>query len=497
MNFTALDAVIVGAYLALSMAAGLWAKRYLEDLPSYIVAGRRVGLSLGIATLVATEIGTVTFMYFAELGYVSGFACFILGILYLIGYSLIGKTGFIVRGLRQLRVMTIPEFYELRYSRKVRLFGGLILFFAGVLNTAVFLKFDGIFLSEVMGFGQAAISVIMVVMILIVIVYTVLGGMLSVIVTDFLQFVMLTLGMLVATIFILARIHPSAIAEAVMRSYGAAGFNPVVHPRFGWTFMIWAAVSIIAASALWQPGTMKALASASPEIGKKVYFYTGLTFAGRAMIPMFWGVAALAYFGGNEITTAAMPKLLGQVIPTGLLGLLVAGMLAASMSTYSAYLLSWCSVAVRDVVAGFRLKDFDDAKTMKLIRVFVVFVGLGMLAFGLWYQIPDTAYQYLVITGTMYSAGALGCVAFGLYWKKANTLGAYISLTLGAVGPIAFLLLEKSRDTLPTWAKFLGDVNISGLLGFVFAPLGMVLGSLLSQELFPPKILTLPQAESS
>ena len=152
--------------------------------------------------------------------------------------------------------------------------------------------------------------------------------------------------------------------------------------------------------------------------------------------------------------------------------------------------------AVRDVLACFHPHDFEDVKTMKLIRILVVIVGLGMLGFGLWYEVPETVYQYLVITGTMYSAGALGCVAFGLYWKKANTPGAYISLTLGALGPIAFLLLEKSRDALPYWIRFLGDINISGLLGFLFAPTGMIIGSLLTQKSYQPKLLPLFEERS-
>jgi SSS family solute:Na+ symporter len=70
------------------------------------------------------------------------------------------------------------------------------------------------------------------------------------------------------------------------------------------------------------------------------------------MIPMFWGAAAIAFLGPGLDSAAAMPRLLARVVPTGLLGILVAGMLAASMSTYSAYLLAWSSVFTRDVLAG-------------------------------------------------------------------------------------------------------------------------------------------------
>jgi len=486
MNFTSLDWTILVVYLAVTVAIGVLVKRYVEDLSGYLVAGRRIRVSLGVATFAATEIGTITFMYFGELGYVSGFACFVIGLLAMLAYLIVGKTGFIIVALRRHRVMTIPEFYELRYSRRVRLLGGLLLFFGGVLNMGIFLKFDGIFLSEVIGFGPQSVSIIMLVMILIVITYTVLGGMFSVVVTDFIQFVILSMGMLVATVAVLLELDLVQLSAAVSEQYGEGGFNPLVNSRFGWMFIVWIFVSNLAAGALWQPGTSKALASESPEVAKKVFFYTSLTFAGRAMVPMFWGIAALALLGPGEPSSSAMPKLLGAITPRGFLGLLVAGMLAASMSTYSAYLLAWSSVATRDVIACFRQTDLTARAQIWLTRTFAVSIGIFLLVFGLWYEIPDTAFQYLFITGAMYTAGALGCVAAGIYWRRANNVGAYCSLTLGALAPAGFLILEKSRESLPAWLSYLTDVNVSGLLSFVLAFAGMLVGSLVTQRVCPP-----------
>jgi solute:Na+ symporter, SSS family len=489
MNFTTIDWVVTVVYLAASVAIGIRARRYVEDLAGYIVAGRMVGPSLGIATFVATEIGTVTFVYFGELGYVAGFSAFFIGILSMVAYVIVGRTGFIVEGLRRLRVMTIPEFYEIRYSRGARVVGGAFLFLGGVLNMGIFLKFDGIFLSEVMGFGPDAVAGIMVLMLVIVVAYTVLGGMFSIIVTDFMQFVVLSVGMLVATIFILLRMDVASIGNAVTTTLGAAGVDPIANPRFGWTFVIWIFVNTVAAGTLWQPGTSKALASESPAVAKKIFFWTGMTFAGRAMVPMFWGVAALAYFGPGQDTAAAMPRLLGVLVPSGFLGILVAGMLAASMSTYSAYTLAWSSVLARDVIGCVRKTDLPDRTVIAITRVGAVLVGVFLLVFGLWYKIPDTAFQYLVVTGSMYVSGALACVVGGMYWPKANRVGAYASLALGGIVPGCFLLLESFRNVLPPWISFIADVNIAGLLSFFLAILGMVGGSLATQRSSPPKPL--------
>jgi solute:Na+ symporter, SSS family len=493
MNFGIIDWVLTIIYLLGSVALGIWAKRYVENLAGYMVAGRKVKVSLGIATFVATELGTVTYVYYGELGYVAGFSGFIIGILAMIAYVTVGRTGFVIEGLRRLRVMTIPEFYELRYSRKVRLLGGIILFLGGVLNMGIFLKFDGIFLTEVMGFGPGALVLTMTLMIFIVIAYTILGGMFSIVITDFMQFVILAFGMLVATVVVMWNIDFASMSNAVAATLGTSGVDPFSNPRFGWTFVIWILVSSVAAGALWQPGTSKALASESPEVAKKVFFWTGLTFAGRAMIPMFWGVAALAYFGPGLPSSSAMPRLLGAIVPPGFLGLLVAGMLAASMSTYSAYLLAWSSVLTRDVIACTRPLDFPEATTVTITRVVAGVIGIFLLVFGLWYRIPDTAFQYLYVTGAMYTSGALGCVVAGMYWRKATNTGAYASLMFGALAPAGFLLLEKWRDVLPAWLAFITDVNIAGMLSFLLAALGMVVGSLATQNTLRAESFKIPE----
>ncbi|MCL4511655.1 MAG: sodium:solute symporter family protein [Bacteroidetes bacterium] len=492
MNFHLIDWLILIVYLTGTVYVGLRARKYVENMEGYYVAGRKVKVALGSATLIATEIGVVTFMYFAQLGFLTGFSCFILGVIGFFGYMVIGKTGFIVSGLRRLKVITIPEFYELRYNKSVRWLGGVLLFLGGVLNMGIFLRFDGIFLSEAIGLGEQAKAIVMVIMLIIVISYTVLGGMFSVVITDFIQFVILTFGMFISTVFVLAKVNFHTIASTVVQQYGTSGLNPITNPQFGWTFLIWMLIGSIAISALNQPAVSKSFASESPEVGRKVFLYAGLTLGGRYMIPMLWGVAALAVFGSHINSLVAMPRLLGSAVPSGLLGLMVAGMLAASMSTYSAYLLAWSTVATRDVVAPLLKSRLSDDQNVTMTRIIAALIGIFMLVFGLFYKIPSTAFQYLAITGAMYAAGAFACVVAGLYWKRANVIGAYSGLALGAAAPVSFLLLSLFKESLPKSLLFLVDVNVSGLLSFVLAGAGMVIGSLATQRSHPPVIISEP-----
>src|SRR5579872_1899922 len=161
MNFTSLDWIIVVLYLAGSLAAGLYGKRFIAGISDFLVAGRELGVFIGTATLAATEIGTVTFMYYAELGYKTGFASFINGLLAGLVMIFIGQTGFIVRKLRAMRLMTIPEFFEVRYSRRLRVLTGIFVAVGGILNMGVFLRVEGTFLAIISGVPLSYLKAIM------------------------------------------------------------------------------------------------------------------------------------------------------------------------------------------------------------------------------------------------------------------------------------------------------------------------------------------------
>src|SRR5215475_15755911 len=154
MNFTVIDWAIVAIYLAASVSVGLIGKRYVGKLSHYLVAGRELGTYIGIATLAATEIGTITFMYNSELGYRYGFAAFSAALISGIAMIFVGRTGFVIRRLRALRLMTVPEYFEVKYSRGLRIVTGFLVALGGILNMGVFLKVEGEFLTVISGLNS-------------------------------------------------------------------------------------------------------------------------------------------------------------------------------------------------------------------------------------------------------------------------------------------------------------------------------------------------------
>ena len=501
-------------YIGAAIFAGTIARGAIQGISDFLVAGRSLRIHTASATYISTGLGLVTVMYFAEEGFKNGFAPFLVGIISLVGAMVIARTGFIVSRLRHLRVMTVPEFYELRYNRGVRILGGIFLGIAGTLNMGLFPILGSRFVVGFTGLPIEYVNYVMVGLLVIVVFYTLMGGMVSVVLTDFAQFILLSLGFLFGTYFIL--VHPQlgwgTIVDSLEQHKGAIAFDTLINPDYGWIWVLYFfLVQFI--GIVWQPEMMRPLSAENARVARRVFWFSATTTVGRAMVPMFWGAAAFVWvhlptYSGQYVGDGryAMPEMMGQILPIGFAGLLMAGMCAAFMSTHDSYLLAWSGVFVRDVISPIKAalnggrhgRAEDDTwgglsseREIYWTRIVVVILAVFLGIFGAFYTPPETSFKFMYVTGTIYFAGAVGTVALGLYWSKANSVGAYCALLLGAAGPISFLLLsEIPPQVLPSSLRFfVENSNISSLSSLVLGGLGMVIGSLATQKSHPPRAI--------
>ena len=479
-NFSILDGSIVGIYLLATMIAGIMVRKYVGKVEHFLIAGREMDLYLGIASLAATEFGVVTCMYTAQNGYEFGFAGATPGIITALAMFLVGVTGFCVRPLRDAGVMTIPELFEKRFGPRVRWAAGVVIVLGGLLNMGVFLRIGGEFLVLVCGFDVQYLEIAMTVLLLAVAVYTILGGMLSVLVTDFLQFIVMSVGLILVTVLILVNVGWSTLTEAVARHYGEGGFNPFVHPKMGWPYVLFNVFLNLAAVLTWQTTIARLLAAKDTATGLKVYKGTSFFFVCRFLIPGIWGIAALAtlspgVFGGN--TLHAMPQFLSTAVPVGLMGILVAAMLAADMSTDSSYMITWAGVIYNDILAPFRKTKWSEKRGILWNRLIVASIGFFLLFYGLWYPVKGDLWTYLGVTGTIYLSSMSVLLVACCYWKRANSWGAAAAIAFGAVIPVAFLIIQQVPSTKQI-AESIGPYY-SGIAAYLFAGAAMVVGSLM------------------
>jgi len=447
-NFSLLDWCIVIGYLVVVVGIGVYIRRYVADVTDFMVAGRGLKTFLAIATMIGTELGLVTVMFSAQKGFTGGFAAFHIALASAIVTLVVGLSGFIVVPLRRMKVMTIPEFYERRFGRGVRILGGIILAFSGILNMGMFLKAGSIFVMGITGMtSELDLKIIMSVLLGMVLLYTALGGMVSVVILDYIQFVVLSFSLLFTCILSIKCLGWQTIIDTVLQVHGEAGFNPFHGEGFGVSYVVWMFFLGLVGCAIWQTAVIRACSAESISVVKKLYTWSSIGFLIRFLLPYFLGISALVYITQSEllkgvflpegapadaqVTLMAMPVFLSQVLPIGLIGFVTAGMLAAFMSTHDSYLLCWSSVLTQDVVAPWFKKGLSSEARLLLTRIFIVGIGIFILVWGLWYPLGQDLWDYMAISGAIYFTGAIALLSFGLYWKRASKVGAYLALIFG------------------------------------------------------------------
>lgn len=488
-----IDGGIVGVYLIITMMAGLYVRKFVGKVEDFLVAGREMNVYLGIASLAATEFGIVTCMYAAQNGYEFGFAGATPGILYSISMLFVGTTGFVVRPLRESGVMTIPELIDRQFGERVRWASGVVIVLGGLLNMGVFLRIGGEFLLLVTGSSVQYISILgvqlpvlesmMTILLLAVAVYTIFGGMLSVLITDFLQFVIMSAGLIAVTILVLYVIGWDALVTAVETKHGTGGFNPFANEKMGFAYVLFNAFLSLAAVLTWQTNIARVLAAKDAKTGMQVYSRTAFFFVCRFLIPGIWGIAAIVVLKDVVLDNSlqAMPMMLSKIVPVGLMGILIAAMLAADMSTDSSYMLTWSSVIYNDILAPFRKgKNWSERKGLFINRTLVAAIGVFLLFYGLWYPLKGDLWTYLGLTGTIYLASMSVILISACYWKGANSWGAAASIVVSAVIPVGFLVMQQVEGTKP-FTEMIGP-HYSGIAAYVGSGLAMVIGSALKPK---------------
>ncbi len=484
---TYIDFIIIGCYLSLIFGVGIFTRSYVNGFSGFMVANRSVSLPLGVVTMLGTELGLITVMYNAQTGINGLFSSFHIGLAAFIVTLLIGLTGFVVVELRRLKVKSIPEYYNLRFGPKTRILGAILLCLGGILNMGLFLKVGAIFIQSIFGIDPNSnfLTIIMLVLLLLVLIYTISGGMLSVIVTDYIQYVVLSISFLLCIFYSIKTLGWNNIfnsLEFIMKENNAdynidSIYNPV--DKMGGAYISWQVILGFVSAVIWPTSITRVLSIKSTNLVKKQYLWSSFSFLIRFIIPCFLGICAFVYFNGNvgEQSLALMPRFLAEILPVGILGIVVAGMLAAFMSTHDSYLLCWSTIITNDIIEPMYKKELSSDIKIFLTRIIILFLGIYIFYWGMFYEGSDAIWDYLGITGAIYFTGAISVVVLGLYWEKASSAGAILSL-LGGLSSIVGL--EPVRNYI---GLSIDNPAVIGIMALIFSISLMFIGSIV----FPDK----------
>jgi len=485
-----IDYAVIVAYFLVVFAVVWWAERgqanALKTSAGYFLAGRNVGWFVIGASLFASNIGAEHLVGLAGTGAKSGVvfgqyevqASLVLMLLAWLFVPFYLRSG----------VYTMPEFLERRYGPAARWYLAVISIIGYVLTKiSVTIAAGGIVFTALTGVGFWTGAVIVVVATGI---YTIFGGLRAVLYTDMMQMFVLVGGAIAVLVYSLHALGGWGEMCRIAGPEMLTMWKPFADPDFPWTGILFGAPIV----AVWYWCTDQFIVQRVLSARGIHQARLGCIFAGYLkQLPLFIfvipGVAAYCLMKVGRInlpeSDQALPVLIGTLLPAGIRGLVVAGLLAALMSSLSSVFNSCSTLVTIDVYKKLR----PQASERRLVLVgqvsTAVLVGLGLAWIPFMKLISGQIYQYLQSVQAYISPPVAAVFLLGVTWRRINSTGAMTSLIAGFVlGAIRFVA-ELNKDTLAVGGllRRYAEINFMhmAVLLFVVCSVLMVVVSLLTR----------------
>ncbi|MDZ7267084.1 MAG: sodium:solute symporter [candidate division KSB1 bacterium] len=459
------DVLIIAGYFALMLAIGYWAfRKGKEESADYFLAGRDVGWLVVGASLFASNIGSEHLVGLAGSGAAGGLAvghfewlaCLILLLLGWLFVPFYLRSG----------VYTMPEFLEQRYNAAARWYLATVSIIGYVLTKiSVTLYAGAVVIRELTGMDMLTSAIALVI---VTGLYTIAGGLRAVVYTEVIQTFVLILGSVTLTVMGLVEVGGWQKLTASLPADFFSMWKPVSHPDFPWTGIVFGAPIL----GIWywctdQYIVQRVLAARNLEQARRGTIFASFLKILPVFIFVLPGMIAVTLF--QDITSAtadrAFPSLVTRVLPIGLKGLVIAGLLAALMSSLSSVFNSCSTLITWDLYK----KLHPGASEHQLVMVGRVATGvlvvLGLMWVPFMKYISSQLYIYLQSVQAYIAPPIAACFLFGLFLTRLNGNGAIAALLSGFVLGALRLILELAngidKTGLPDgtlWA-WLAEIN--------------------------------------
>ena len=463
---------LVIAYLLVTIAIGLWAARRVKNTADFAIAGRHLPLVMIVTTTFATWFGSETVLGIPA-KFVQGGLNGVVEDPFGAGTCLVLVGLFFASKLYKMSLLTISDYYRERYGRAVEVACSLIIIlsYLGWVSaqvTALGLVFN--LLSD----GTISIPLGMVLGTASILAYTLFGGMWSVAVTDFVQMIILVVGLSIIAGYASNLAGGADKVLALAQSKDLFKFLP--EPSFKEiAFFIAAALTMMLGSIPQQDVFQRVMSAKNVEAATRGPVIGGICYMLFAFVPMFLVVSALIIMPETAASLIkddpqkVIPTLVMQKMPFAMQVIFFGALLSALKSTASATLLAPSVTFVENIWRQFFPRT-SDAQELRTMRIAVLVFSVCVCAYAIAsqgtpiYEMVSGAYQITLV-------GAFVPLLAGLYWPRATTQGAVLSIVLGVL-TWGLLMLTPAGAQFP-----------AQLAGLLMAVVGMVLGSLGPQTL--------------
>lgn len=442
---------IIILYMAAMIGIGVYAaKRKIKNAKDYLLAGRNLGPLMMAGTLAAAEIGGgstvgVAAKAYGSWGISAGWYVVCAGI----GIFLVS---FVAPYLRKSMATTVPEILARRYGTPAHIITAVLSITALFIATAVQIIATSTIISVVTGMN---LNTTILIAGIVVTIYTMLGGLMAVSMTDIVHILFITVGMAITAPII---IHNAggwkSIVEALppgQMEFTKVGFKTII----GLILMYFMTFST------GQEAVQRYFAAKNIKVAKLGSMLCALLMTLYGFIPATIGLVALAKFPNidpnNAMATAAV-----NFAPTIIAGLVLSSVVAATMSSASGNMLAASTLFTKDIYHKYMKPDANDDQIMKMSKRVIIFIGAVSLVIALT---NSEIISLLVFAFTLRSAGPFAAFVFGLIYKKATVNAGIYSLLFGSVAAFIWQYLGEPYEIM---AIVLGSI-VSTVVFFAIA----------------------------
>lgn len=476
MSSNIIVTIVVIVYLLFMLFIGWYSSKKITSNTDFMVAGRRLGPLLMAGTLAATEIGGGSSLGVVQNGmqdYGMSAAWYIItmGIAFVI-------LSFIAPKFRAATVKTVPEYFRRRYGKGSGVITAIIMLLPLVGLTAGQFIASSVILSTMLGIDyQVAVIIVAVV----VTVYSIMGGLWSVTLTDFVQVFLIVIGMVIAVPFALNHAGGWSAVVANIPEGTLSMFK-----GYDLFSIISLVIMYVATFSVGQEAVSRFYAARDAKSAKGGAWLAALVNFIYAFIPTVLGIIVLALINMGKFNAAdfeavgaryALPILAIEVMPALICGLLFAGIISATMSSSDSDLLGAGSIFANDIYRAVLKPDATDEQVMKVTKIVMCLVGVASMLIALFNT--QSIVTILMFCFTLRAAGSFFPYVLGHYWKKASTAGTIASLVAGTI--VVVYLDQFSGGNL--FGIHFSQTIVPGL---VAALICFIIFSLI----FPPKVET-------
>lgn len=495
MNLSILDWTIVIVSLGLMILSVEAGRRVMKSVADFLSAGRSAGRYVLCVASGAAGIGAITVVGNLEMNLIAGFSLTWWGMTTALVVLVITVSGWVIYRFRQTRSLTLAQYFEVRYSREFRIFTGMIAFLSGIVNFGIFPAVEARFFMyfcglpetiSVLGFDVGMFPLLMAFLLGISLYFVLGGGQVSVIYADFFQ------GVLVYGVFVMLVLYffvsfdwghiEQALAAAPENASLINPFKTSQVQDFNFWYFLVGIIGVIYGTMSWQ-GTQAYNSSAkNAHEAKMANVLTSLRNLPMSIMflfipiiaytvlnhPDFAGVAGavsntLSGIEGEAVQSQLkVPLVLTHLLPRGLMGLFAAMMLAASISTLDAYMHSWGSILVQDVLMPLRKRPFEPKQHLRILRWAIVSVGLFAFLFSLIFKQSEYIFLFFAITGAIFAGGSGAIIIGGLYWKRGTTAAAWAAMITGSGIAVGGIILHQIYPDFPINGQWFWGISMVG-----------------------------------